>query len=275
MAGGGTDGHVYNGKMESKAVQAPYRIRDRSTIRMQYVTTGAASTSKTDGRSNNNNTIRLNLAMEVGSSGLDTFNGWNMTGCAYDASCRQTDEEYEANKQRLLRNDFDWKFPNIMAAFDPFFNNGTVFAKQFLENIDYAFYNRGIWGPVQLNKTQSIMASLRRITKGRRQPGRQTKNNSNEPRCFYKSTTASNSGHEAKNEVWESGPIRNATRNAGCEYFDVHHLTKDFLKPPWREHSNQAFIDGTSAFTDLVHFQPWVYEELNNMLLNVLCNSVQ
>jgi len=56
------------------------------------------------------------------------------------------------------------------------------------------------------------------------------------------------------------------TLDAGCEYCDVDHLTEAL----GRDDPNGSLF---GAFTDTVHFQPWVYEELNNVLLNVLCNT--
>jgi len=267
MAGGGTDGSVFNGRMESKSVHAPYRIRDLTTIRLQYVT------------DSNKSSIRLNFVMEVGESGKESFNGWNLTGCAYTASCRYTDEEYKANLNRLLQKKFDWKFRSITDAFDSNSNNGTAFQRQFLENIDYAFYNRGIWGQVELVTAEKMMASLHRITNG--QPNSRSSDNddNDETKCFYKSTTAVAANANKKmerdtNVQWEWGPIRKATLEAGCGYFDVYHLTKDLAKPPWAQPSTQTLKDGSSPFTtDPFHFQPWVYEELNNILLNSLCNG--
>mmetsp|Transcript_43285 Transcript_43285/g.48986 ORF Transcript_43285/g.48986 Transcript_43285/m.48986 type:complete len:540 (-) Transcript_43285:41-1660(-) len=266
MAGGGTDGNVFNGRMESKSVHVPYRIRDLGTVRMQYVT------------DSNESSIRLNLVMEVGESGKESFNGWNLTGCAYTASCRYTEEEYKANLNQLLQKQFDWKFRSITDAFDSNSNNGTTFQRQFLENIDYAFYNRGIWGQVELDTAKKMMASLYRITNGRRQPNSRSSDNDDETKCFYKSTTAAAANADKKMEreaniQWEWGPIQKATLEAGCGYFDVYHLTKDLVKPPWTQPSTQTLKDGSSPFTDPYHFQPWVYEELNNILLNTLCNG--
>lgn len=250
--GGGIDGGVFNGRMEAMAINAPYKIRDKTTVRMQYVG------SKTDGG------IKLNFAMEVGTNQHHTFGGWNLTGCTYNASCRQMDNEYHRRFQRLTRDDFDWQFPSITDAFQ---SNGTVFYKQFLEGMNYAIYNRGIWGQIGLDKAKKMTKSLHRITRG------QSEDPSNRNRCFFKSTTAVAPDANAiapikngKNELWERGPIRNATYHSGCEYFDVFHLTEEFGNS---ERENK----GWDIFTDGIHYQPWVYEELNNILLNVLCNA--
>jgi hypothetical protein len=32
-------------------------------------------------------------------------------------------------------------------------------------------------------------------------------------------------------------------------------------------------LEYLTIFWDDMHFQPWVYKELNNLMLNVLCNA--
>jgi hypothetical protein len=64
----------------------------------------------------------------------------------------------------------------------------------------------------------------------------------------------------------EDGPVRKAATDAGCNFYDVGHVTEEFghMKSP--EHDAGVFWDGS-------HYVPWVYEELNNLLLNILCNN--
>ena len=255
QSGGGRKGHVYNGRMEAKAVSQ----KKKGSVRMQYIT------SKEDGR------IKLNFAMEVG-AGAEPFNGWNLTGCASKKKCRYSSTEYGTYVKKLQRNDFDYKFASITEAFE---SNGTTFQKQFLEGIDYALYNRGIWGSLTLDNAKKMMASLYRITKGRIGEGQS--NN----RCFYKSTTQIPAEENLKDDEldsdrinsgeldrWEWGTIRNATYDSGCEYFDAYHLTRELGITPKGTKDQRE-----NTYTDKVHFQPWVYEELNNMLLNILCNE--
>jgi hypothetical protein len=40
----------------------------------------------------------------------------------------------------------------------------------------------------------------------------------------------------------------------------------------YEEDEDEEF-EYTNVFWDSVHYQPWVYEELNNVMLNVLCNA--
>jgi len=245
--GGGTDGGMYRGRMEEQSAQAPYRHKDKSITGMQYIS------SEADGG------IKLNYVFERGMR-KDThpLNGWNFTGCASNASCRYPEVQHQHSLKRMYSNDFDWSYVSTMDAFGP---NGTIFHEQYnLKNINYAIYNRGIWGRLGAEKAKTMMRALHRITIGR--------NSNKDPsarRCFFRSTTA-NVKSEEESDSWEHGTIRNATHDEGCEYLDVFHLTHAFSEPLQQEHFN--------VFVDDYHYQPWVYEELNNMLLNVLCNAV-
>lgn len=94
-------------------------------------------------------------------------------------------------------------------------------------------------------------------------------------RCFFRSTTGCGRTRDNNLDRMEYGPVRKASYAAGCEYFDVLHLTDEFSMmlflhpaPP-----RNLMFEYKTIFWDSVHYQPWVYEELNNMLLNVLCNA--
>ena len=54
-------------------------------------------------------------------------------------------------------------------------------------------------------------------------------------------------------------------------------MTKAFeellFKFPFPPAPEIALRERKDVYTDLVHFMPWVYEEINNLLLNVLCNG--
>jgi hypothetical protein len=99
-------------------------------------------------------------------------------------------------------------------------------------------------------------------------------------RCFFKTTTTS--PHAERSFPHEEvKTIRDATIKAGCGIFDASHLTKDFYglrkmhpQPPKQENGKLwNYREWSSVFWDAKHFTPWVYEELNNMFLNVLCNA--
>ena len=120
-----------------------------------------------------------------------------------------------------------------------------------------AFYNRGLWGPVV--DPPAIFAALRGLVRG--------------GRCFWRGTTAA---HDPKREkVRDEAGVRGDARNNGCEIFDAQLMTDAFRRLPWTHPSagELARRERANVFVDGVHFMPWVYEEINNLLLNVLCNG--
>ena len=131
------------------------------------------------------------------------------------------------------------------------------------QNTNYIFYNRGIWGGIQIDKAEKMMSAMYEMTGG--DEGREVSNN----RCFFRSTTGNfRTNNRLKNlKHLESGPVRDVVRRSGCEYFDIAFVTEEFSR--MEKNSYQQ----NSTFWDEVHYTPWVYEELNNLLLNVLCNT--
>jgi hypothetical protein len=260
--GGSTDGGIFHGRMESQSVRtSPYSVEN-----MQYIT------SEEDGRT------KLSLISEVGWFGTERFVGWKFTGCAHNASCRYTPEQYEDNLKRYEADEFDWNYPLITDAFGP---NGTLFREQHSDH-NYVFYNRGLWGQIQEDKAKKMMESLHNITSTRTRTSIRTGGNEHENqnnRCFFRSTTGCQRTRENDLASWEYGSIRNASYAAGCEYLDIAHLTKEFSTMVYEHEDDEHEEDEdeefkyTNVFWDSVHYQPWVYEELNNVMLNVLCNA--
>jgi hypothetical protein len=217
---------------------------------MQYVS------SEEDGRT------KLSYVSEFGWTGqAQRITGWTFTGCAHNASCRYTSEQYEHNKKRRKANDLDWDYPSITDALGP---NGTVFHEQF-SGTNYAFYNRGLWGKIEGKKAKTAMELLYKFTESENQNGR----------CFFKSTTGCERTSDNDLATWEHGVIRKASYAAGCEYLDATHLTAEFSTMLFSHPAKSNQFERSTVYWDAVHYQPWVYEELNNMLLNIMCNAVQ
>jgi len=235
--GGGTDGGIFHGRMESRSVRL--RPTWKSVENMKYVS------SKESGRTT------LSFVTELGwGKWIVPITGWNYTGCSYDASCRYSSEEYALNIKRIDSSDTDWTIPNLTVGMGP---NGTLHNQY--PNVTYTFYNRGLWGGLETERATSVMKSFSYFTGGHGQDGR----------CFFKTTNGSKMAVESNLSTWENDNVRQPTLNAGCEYFDAYHLTEEFSTVPDDEHK--------IVFWDAVHYQPWVYEELNQMLLNILCNT--
>jgi hypothetical protein len=92
-------------------------------------------------------------------------------------------------------------------------------------------------------------------------------------RCFFRSTTGCIRTKTNGLLNWEHGVVRKASYHAGCEYLDASHLTAEFTTMIFSHPAKKNGDERGTIFWDAVHYQPWVYEELNNMQLNILCNA--
>ena len=208
-----------------------------------------------------NGRVTLSYNFEMGWQGAERFcPGWNHTGCSYNSTCRYTPEEYKTKHDRLLAGDVDWNYPKVEDAFKP----GTIFEQEH-SGVNFVFYNRGLWGRLENEAARAIMRSISDFTFAG------TKRSDASNRCFFRSTTSCGRTRERGLRLWEHSTMRAATHESGCEYLDFGRLTEEFgaLKAPGRNKTHPS----ASVFVDHVHYQPWVYEELNIILLNVLCNG--
>jgi hypothetical protein len=134
---------------------------------------------------------------------------------------------------------------------------------QQLPPVDIAIYNRGYWGELPRERAYEIMPALYDFSQGAK------------GRCFFKTTTGGQHMLEG-----ERSHVRDAAWMAGCGFLDFAHLVADFNNiwfrpgrgPPMQEYGHNV-EERNTIFWDQAHFQPWVNEELNNVLLNVLCNA--
>jgi len=160
-----------------------------------------------------------------------------------------TMEEVNAKLERAKNNDWDWN-TSLSTGFD--------LLKEKLGTVDITIYNRGLWNQMTTAMAQDLMPKFRDLATDR---------------CFYKSTTQSQRTRKNPGSLRptaESDRVLAQTIAAGCGYFDVAHLTSYFEH--FASSSNNEELE-TVFWDAAVHFTPWVYEELNNMLLNVLCNA--
>jgi hypothetical protein len=111
----------------------------------------------------------------------------------------------------------------------------------------------------------------------------------NSGRCFWKGTTVpmepkmtellGYSPSSPTNFTQLERHIRALSHHYLCESFDLSHVTSDFVDLLGTEYCRQnnatwnpkSRYEMTDVYIDRVHFQPWVYEEFNQILLNVLC----
>mmetsp|Transcript_22253 Transcript_22253/g.46639 ORF Transcript_22253/g.46639 Transcript_22253/m.46639 type:complete len:557 (+) Transcript_22253:127-1797(+) len=321
--GGGNDGGVFDGRMESRSVRSsvnsvenmqyvspplPLEEEDRRELTSFYErnkeTMANYDAEKYTQRSLWAGRTKLSFVFEHGWEPNDVFSpGWNFTGCAYSGHCRYGPEDYQRNFVKAENNTgFDWNHSSIVEAFDggatgsdsTDFNstnskstnitytniNSTNFAKKKKKNVfqhqffdaNYVFYNRGLWGKLSLDKADVLFPLLREFV-----PPIHSKHGgfSQKNRCFYRSTTGCERSQEGDIGNWEHEIVRKAAFRSGCEYLDFHHVTEEFgdLQYAFPKPPGDDMFEYWSVFWDSVHYQPWVYEELNNLLLNILCNS--
>ena len=218
--GGDTDGGIFRGRMEAKSV----RVEPMSSEGYQYIS------SKEDGRT------KLTFIGEYGWNGNEPFRGWNFSGCANTGTCRYSPESYQTNIDRHNNSDFDWDYPNISTAFE----SNTSFRKQY-QKTNFIIYNRGLWGTLPDTKAETMMEAMHDM-KG----GKYAISN----RCFFRSTTGSDRSREKNINSHEYRTVRNIALNAGCEYFDIAHITEEFsefvymLKPLFSREYRHIFWDG-------------------------------
>mmetsp|Transcript_54121 Transcript_54121/g.114988 ORF Transcript_54121/g.114988 Transcript_54121/m.114988 type:complete len:460 (-) Transcript_54121:207-1586(-) len=249
--GGGVDGGLFNGRMEAHTL----RNGGKAVENMKYVTAEGKNDLNDGGR------VTFSYAMESGWEGSEYFSpGWNFTGCAFTGTCRYTPEQYEEKIKLDETRSFDWNYTKITDALQ----KGSSFAEQHL-GTNYVLYNRGLWGRINQNTVKDVMELMYNFTGGKESMAN---------RCFFRSTTGCERTRSNGINNYEYTTVRRATYDGGCEYVDVAHLTEEFSTlfynhpPPAR-----SGLEYGSVFWDAVHYQPWVYEELNQVLLNILCNS--
>lgn len=250
--GGSTDGGIFNGRLECNCARSD---EDKlHTENLLYVT-------KPD---DDGNRITLSVFHERGwDHEIQPIRGHFFSGCAYNGTCR-LDETKMASLFSSMRSDnYDYS-QELADAINP---DGGIL-RQIVPNVDVSIYNRGLWGRLDPDRAKKIFPLLSNWT------------GSGQGRCFYKSTTGS--GHHESLALHQheiQSDIRAEAASAGCSFLDFGHITKDFASIYYHT-GNGAVpkdlnLERTDVYWDMVHFVPWVYEELNNVLLNVLCNANQ
>ena len=179
--------------------------------------------------------------------------GHNLTHCSFTGTCRR--ELFPPMETARSTNwSYDWIEPLDDAL------EGTL--RHVLPPVTISLYNRGLWGNLEPDRATRVFPQLYNFT------GR------DKGRCIFKSTTASK--RRGNWREYEPSTIQPLSEHAGCSFFDVGHMTSE-LRDVWQtqaEVPNETeLIAIKNVWVDEIHFQPWVYEEVNNVLLHVLCNN--
>eukprot|EP00980_Cylindrotheca_fusiformis_P016585 scaffold4973_cov135-Cylindrotheca_fusiformis.AAC.3 len=186
--------------------------------------------------------IMLTFLKEAGwGTTPEVIRGWKASGCAEDGTC-----SYTPSKADELRNTPTRDINEVIE--DGMDTNGTI--RKYIPPPDHVIYNRGLWGGFPLNRARKLFARMKGWA-------RET--------CYYKSTTAGSGAIHRPIFSSKEAQIRQAAEEAGCRNYHLHHLTGQFAH---LDHEKDGRDD---IFVDEIHYQPWVYHELNNVLLNMLC----
>jgi hypothetical protein len=268
---GDKEGGIFDGYMESASIRTAASKDEHTAENYFYAGPLVDNDNANHGEDtplpppsaeNLNNRVMISYWKELGWNPVPrNINGYNFTGCAYTGDCEYPDTLAEERIQRGRNASFDFSQPLQTALSE----NGTMFTQQYLPPFNITIYNRGLWGVLSKERTEIILPLLYKSAGG------------DQGRCFFKSTTGrfqSTLGPERHQYV------RHITLANGCGYIDMAHLVEDFDNipffhppPPLQEHHiSPAYHERTFVYWDSLHFMPWVYEELNNVLLNVLCN---
>jgi hypothetical protein len=245
--GGSTDGGIFHGRLQCSCAKGNGIGANETTDNSFYV-------SDLGG-------VKISYISENGwGEDPGPIRGWKFTDCSEKGTCRRSATlDNDGLWARAQAHDWDWKDPLHEALL-----KGTL--KSVLPDVDIVIYNRGLWGVLTKDRAEKIMPLLYDWT-------------GENGRCFFRTTTASPDSDVYREP--ERTYVKRATFSAGCSTLDFAHLTREFESLPFAHPRPPKQQDGTiwnyrerdDVYWDYVHFLPWVYEELNNMLLNVLCNS--
>jgi hypothetical protein len=193
--------------------------------------------------------------------------GWKRSHCSASSSCQMNLTHWFEFGEKKWDYEFFDDDPHL---YDHLLN--------VIPDVNIALINRGLWTEIPTNATAMtiIFKKLSQMIA------------KNSGRCFWKGTTVPMEpkmtellGYfpTADNFTLLERPIRHLSHRHMCESFDLSHVTSDFVdmlgtdyclknNATWNSRSRYKMTD---VYIDRVHFQPWVYEEFNQILLNILC----
>lgn len=178
--------------------------------------------------------------------------------CSSTGTCKLTSADWDQFKRIASKKKFDYEaFPHEQKFVDHIVDT--------IPDVTIAMSNRGIWGniPMDKNHAATMFQNLYNITKR------------NNGKCFWKGTTAYSGDYSSEEFAAKEVPIRKLAYKYGCGVYDLSHVTKQFINLVWDGDLGKPGCCGEKEFMevyfDAAHFRPWVLEEMNQILLNMLC----
>ena len=281
--GGGADGSIFRGRVECLCARD-----DSMTDRPASRGGGWATTQNVVYRGEFG--VNVTFVEQNGWHGTEQLQGWTPTGCANNGTCRLTLAGHAKNVARANADDYDWAAPLLQALDGPL--------PRLYPDVTDVFYNRGLWGEVK--EPDQVFARLHNLVapKGGRCFWRGTTSGGGQGKRDERPVreAAAKAGCESfdANHVATGArkrPVGAPRRSAARPRAGHERLRRALLHTPATPPGNRearaerrppaaslvvffyvALLPPTTqVYWDKVHFQPWVYEELNNLLLNVLC----
>jgi hypothetical protein len=200
--------------------------------------------------------------------------GWKRSHCSATSSCHLTSEWWDDASNKTAHGDYDWQYSIANKPEDKFEIFEGLESSGLAPDVDLAIYNRGLWvtAPSDFSQAEKMFAGMFKMTQKRK------------GKCFWKGTTAKAFSTTFKKEenylpitTYEREMrLRFGAYSAGCGVYDLAFVTQQFEKFEWMGDVGRPSCCGdsemmTNVFWDLVHYHPWVYEEFNTILLNMLC----
>jgi hypothetical protein len=213
-----------------------------------------------------NKSIKLTFLVNLNNSDMHLL---TRSHCEETGSC-QYDDQLLGKILQDVESGKHWELNNaLLPALDR-----SVLSKV-LPDVDIAIYNNGLWagGYPDVSFISQVMEKLSNLTHKQEDSGPLG-------RCFWKGTSPAFHIPAFKKYpalfAAADEPYRIAAMKYGCQVLDIAHVTKNFAAfnyhGGYRNKWGDEFEDEQMAvYADAAHFQPWVNEELNQILLNVLC----
>jgi hypothetical protein len=270
----GLGGDYFHGKLECQC----FRGKVEKSVENMFYESNTTTSSTTDmGTSSNpsgqTETVPGSIKLTYLSDNIVfPMKGWKRNHCSHTSSCQMSESDWEDYGQK--RWDYEYYDDNPLLY--------DHLSSHMIPDVNIALVNRGLWATLPTNTTTMavIFKKLSQIIQ------------KNSGRCFWKGTTLpmepkmtellGYSPSSPTNFTLLERHIRSLSHHYHCESYDLSHVTSAFVEmlgtEEYSSKNNVTWSGGaksryeiTDVYIDRVHFQPWVYEEFNQILLNVLC----
>jgi hypothetical protein len=211
--------------------------------------------------------VRLSFLSNLGDLNVHL---WSRSFCERTASCNLTADAWYRLQDKANNKSWDIDADLLTVI--------TNHLTKIIPDVDIALFNTGLWGGGGHRWVKEVMQRLFSFVHGRKFPLKDDEQPTKAGRCYWKGMSpawSTNANGYPDSFASADNENRVAAYDAGCGVFDVRHVTKQFASFQWMGDLGRASCCGEKemmqVYFDAAHFQPWVNEELNQILLNQLC----